>query len=151
MSGKNLAVFKMAALLISINVILLSNRKIPSHERARVKISYSAKIQNPKRETNVWLHSKAWVDWLLYSSGCLFIYLFVCLFICFASPTDEDLRSVAVIVTRTHIALAEENPQWPIPRYMDPPSPLKGPEFVCVAKHKITDVTSLVSNTRNRS
>ena len=79
------------------------------------------------------------------------VYLFIYLFICFASPTDEDLRSVAVIVTRTHIALAEENPQWPIPRYMDPPSPLKGPEFVCVAKHKITDVTSLVSNTRNRS
>ena len=52
-SGKNLAVFKMAALLISINVILLSNREIPSHERARVKISDSAKIQNPKRETNV--------------------------------------------------------------------------------------------------
>ena len=59
---------------------------------------------------------------------------------------DSSLNAVSVIVSRSHIALVKQNPQWPIPRYTDLPQHPKGPAFVRLARHKITDVTSLVCN-----
>ena len=53
---------------------------------------------------------------------------------------------MSVIISRTHIALASQNPRWPVPRYADPPVPPQEPPFVCLVKHKITDITSLVSD-----
>ena len=55
------------------------------------------------------------------------------------------LDAVSVVVSRSHIALVKQNPQWPAPRYTGMPQDPKGPAFLCLAKHKITDVTSLVS------
>lgn len=60
---------------------------------------------------------------------------------------DSSLNAVSVIVSRSHIALVQQNPQWPIPRYTDLPQHPKGPAFVRLARHKITDVTSLVCDT----
>ena len=57
---------------------------------------------------------------------------------------DSSLNAVSVIVSRSHIALVNQNPQWPIPRYTTLTQHPKGPAFVCLARHKITDVTSLV-------
>ena len=59
-------------------------------------------------------------------------------------PLDSSLNAVSVIVSRSHIALVKQNPQWPIPRYTGLPQHPKGPAFVRLARHKITDVTSLV-------
>ncbi|CAH3187678.1 unnamed protein product, partial [Porites evermanni] len=53
------------------------------------------------------------------------------------------LDAVSVVVSRSHIALVKQNPQWPAPRYTEMPQDPKGPAFLCLAKHKITDVTSL--------
>jgi len=55
----------------------------------------------------------------------------------------SSLNAVSVIVSRSHIALVQQNPQWPIPRYTGLPQHPKGPAFVRLARHKITDVTSL--------
>ena len=60
---------------------------------------------------------------------------------------DSSLNAVCVIVSRSHIALVKQNPQWPIPRYTDLPQHPKGPAFVRLARHKITDVTNLVCDT----
>lgn len=60
---------------------------------------------------------------------------------------DSSLNAVSVIVSRSHIALVQQNPQWPIPRYTGLPQHPKGPAFVRLARHKITDVTSLVRST----
>ena len=60
---------------------------------------------------------------------------------------DSSLNAVSVIVSRSHIALVQQNPQWPIPRYTDLPQHPKGPAFVRLARHKISDVTSLVCDT----
>ena len=57
---------------------------------------------------------------------------------------DFRLDAVSVVVSRSHIALVKQNPQWPAPRYTEMPQDPKGPAFLCLAKHKITDVTSLV-------
>ena len=57
---------------------------------------------------------------------------------------DFRLEAVSVVVSRSHIALVKQNPQWPAPRYTEMPQDPKGPAFLCLAKHKITDVTSLV-------
>ena len=57
---------------------------------------------------------------------------------------DFRLEAVSVVVSRSHIALVKQNPQWPAPRYTEMPHDPKGPAFLCLAKHKITDVTSLV-------
>ena len=57
---------------------------------------------------------------------------------------DFRLDAVSVVVSRSHIALVKQNPQWPAPRYTEMPQDPKGPAFLCIAKHKITDVTSLV-------
>lgn len=54
-----------------------------------------------------------------------------------------SLDAVSVVVTRSHIAVVKQNPQWPVPRYTEMPPNPKGPAFVCLARHKITDVTSL--------
>ncbi|XP_031549947.1 serine/threonine-protein kinase 11-interacting protein-like [Actinia tenebrosa] len=54
-----------------------------------------------------------------------------------------DLKPVTIIVTRTHIALAEQNPQWPFPRYLETAPTVSGPQFHCIAKYKMTDVASL--------
>lgn len=56
---------------------------------------------------------------------------------------DSSLNAVSVIASRSHIALVKQNPQWPVPRYTALSQPLKDPAFVCLARHKITDVTSL--------
>ena len=57
---------------------------------------------------------------------------------------DFRLDAVSVVVSRSHIALVKQNPQWPAPRYTEMPQDPKGPAFLCLARHKITDVTSLV-------
>ncbi len=48
------------------------------------------------------------------------------------------------MVTNTHIALAEENHQWPLPRLHDPPKVLSGPQFVLKKKQKIINITDVV-------
>ena len=58
--------------------------------------------------------------------------------------TDRSLDPVSVVVSRSHIAMVKQNLQWPVPRYTDMPQDFKGPSFVCLARHKINDVTSLV-------
>ena len=62
----------------------------------------------------------------------------------FAFSSDSSLDAVSVVVSRSHIAMVKQNPQWPVPRYTKMPLIPKGPAFVCLARHKITDVTSLV-------
>ncbi|KAL9968300.1 hypothetical protein ACROYT_G026657 [Oculina patagonica] len=72
------------------------------------------------------------------------IVLFIMAYRC--SNTEKphsSLNAVSVIVSRSHIALVKQNPQWPVPRYTALPQHPKGPAFVCLARHKITDVTSL--------
>ena len=64
----------------------------------------------------------------------------------FLFSLDSSLNAVSVIASRSHIALVKQNPQWPVPRYTALSQPLKDPAFVCLARHKITDVTSLVCN-----
>ena len=62
----------------------------------------------------------------------------------FTFSSDSSLDAVSVVVSRSHIAMVKQNPQWPVPRYTKMPLIPKGPAFVCLARHKITDVTSLV-------
>jgi len=59
------------------------------------------------------------------------------------SKPHSSLEAASVVVSRSHIAMVKQNPQWPVPRYTPMPLAPKGPAFVCLARHKITDVTSL--------
>ena len=49
-----------------------------------------------------------------------------------------------MVVSRSHIAMVKQNFQWPVPRYTEMPQDPKHPAFVCLARHKINDVTSVV-------
>lgn len=60
-----------------------------------------------------------------------------------AAKHNRSLDPVSVVVSRSHIAMVKQNLQWPVPRYTDMPQDFKGPSFVCLARHKINDVTSL--------
>ncbi|XP_022800484.1 serine/threonine-protein kinase 11-interacting protein-like [Stylophora pistillata] len=72
------------------------------------------------------------------------IVLFIMAFRCSNTERpDSSLNAVSVIASRSHIAIVKQNPQWPVPRYTALSQPLKDPAFVCLARHKITDVTSL--------
>ncbi|XP_048579714.1 serine/threonine-protein kinase 11-interacting protein isoform X3 [Nematostella vectensis] len=50
---------------------------------------------------------------------------------------------VTVIVSRTHIALAKQSLQWPVPRFLEPSPLLEVPEFECLARFQMTDITGL--------
>lgn len=72
------------------------------------------------------------IDLLKHQS--LFVYSFT---------TAMDVKPVTMIVTRTHVAVTRENHQWPLPRYLDVPTP-KEPQFHCIEKYKMTDISGLV-------
>lgn len=55
----------------------------------------------------------------------------------------RNLEPVSVVVSRSHIAMVKQNFQWPVPRYTEMPQDPKHPAFVCLARHKINDVTSV--------
>ncbi|CAB3979682.1 Hypothetical predicted protein [Paramuricea clavata] len=56
---------------------------------------------------------------------------------------EEKSTPISIIITNTHIALAEENHQWPLPRLHDPPKFLSGPQFVLKKKQKIINITDV--------
>ena len=59
--------------------------------------------------------------------------------------SDEDKSTpISIFTTNSHIALAEENHQWPLPRLHDPPKLLSGPQFVLKKKQQIINVTEVV-------
>lgn len=51
---------------------------------------------------------------------------------------------ISVIVSNSHIVLAEENHQWPLPRFHEPPESLSGPQFALLYKQKIINITDVV-------
>ena len=59
---------------------------------------------------------------------------------------DSNLDPVSVVVSKSRVAMVKQNPLWPVPRYTKMPQNPMGSAFVCLARHKITDVTSLVCN-----
>lgn len=62
---------------------------------------------------------------------------------------EEKLTQVTLIITNSHIALAEENHQWPLPRLHDPPKLLSGPQFVMKKKQEIINITDVVRSLIN--
>jgi hypothetical protein len=62
----------------------------------------------------------------------------------FLFSDEEKSTPISIIITNTHIALADENHQWPLPRLHDPPKFLSGPQFVLKKKQKIINVTDVV-------
>ncbi|XP_028393367.1 serine/threonine-protein kinase 11-interacting protein-like [Dendronephthya gigantea] len=56
---------------------------------------------------------------------------------------EEKLTQVALIITNSQIALAEENHQWPLPRRHHPPKVLSGPQFVMKKKQEIINITNV--------
>ena len=62
----------------------------------------------------------------------------------FNADAESRLIPVSIILTDMDIALAEENHQWPLPRFHEPPLSLAGPQFVFINKQRITNITEAV-------
>jgi hypothetical protein len=60
----------------------------------------------------------------------------------------EKSTPISIFITNSHIALAEENHQWPLPLLHDPPKVLSGPQFVLKKKQQIINITEVVRITK---